>query len=257
MQLNRLALVCAVRRDVAEDTRLRPARAVTTVGELARLAELRASNALASAHFSAGRDNEAEEILKQLLPECRRKLGESHVDTLVVAGNLAVCRVRLRGDTADLDTLEAHVRDRVRVLGPGHPMSLTATEALAVAMRAAGRLDAAEALGTEVVRIRVVTLGAEHPATLQSRLSLALVSVERADLYIAAGELEAIDDDAPTGWAQARAVAVVALGHLAQCYAELGYDAMARGVARRAAAEHRGLGEHRGPVEPSTSAPWS
>jgi hypothetical protein len=203
---------------------------------------LRARNATAVERLCAGRVEEAGQLFAELLEDCHRTLGVNHVDTLIVAGNLASCRFRVAPGSATVALLEHEARERVRVLGAAHSMTLTAAEAMATGLRECGRLDEALDLWTEIVASRVRVLGRFHPGTLQSRLGLALVHVDLGELNIAAGELAGIDDDTVRADPAQRSTAVVALGHLALghlawCYSRLGWTTAARDVARRVAAE--------------------
>jgi hypothetical protein len=72
-----------------------------------------------------------------------------------------------RGDHA---AAEAEYRDvlaaRVRVLGPGHPDTLTTRHQIAVEMAARGDHAAAEAEFTDLLAAKLRVLGPDHPSTL-------------------------------------------------------------------------------------------
>ncbi|HEV3294430.1 MAG TPA: tetratricopeptide repeat protein [Streptosporangiaceae bacterium] len=70
-----------------------------------------------------------------------------------------------------------------RVLGPDHPNTLASRNNLAIAYRAAGRIDEAISLDEQTLAARERALGPDHPDTLQSRNSLAVA-------YRAAGRLD-------------------------------------------------------------------
>ncbi|GAA0410654.1 hypothetical protein GCM10009530_73940 [Microbispora corallina] len=61
------------------------------------------------------------------------------------------------------------------MLGEEHPDTLTSQNNLALALRALGRLEEAEAEHRAVLEIRRRVLGEDHPDTLTSRNNLALV----------------------------------------------------------------------------------
>jgi tetratricopeptide (TPR) repeat protein len=68
---------------------------------------------------------------------------------------------------------ESLTADLVRILGPGHPDTLTAQNNLAAAYRDAGRLTEAIALFERTLPARERALGAGHPDTLTSQHNLA------------------------------------------------------------------------------------
>jgi Tetratricopeptide repeat len=205
--------------------------------ERAHRGALRARNGHAVSQLRAGNAAGVETFLTDLLMACRRHLGVDDPDTLVVGGNLAVCRFQIAPGPGSVELIEDAVRDRIRVLGSSHPMVLAAAEAMATALRECGRLAEAEDLSTEVVASRIRHLGHIHPDTLMSRLGLALVHVDLGELYVAAGELSGIDDDTVRSDPAVRSTALAALGHLAWCYSGLGWTTLARDVAWRVTAE--------------------
>ena len=78
---------------------------------------------------------------------------------------------------------ERLVADQEQALGPDHPDTLTARNNLAVAYRAAGRVDEAISLHEQTLAARERVLGPDHPDTLNSRSNLAAA-------YRAAGRLD-------------------------------------------------------------------
>jgi len=68
--------------------------------------------------------------------------------------------------------LAAVVQDRVRLLGPDHPDTLSARRSLGDQMGGAGRHDEATTALSAVVADRTRVLGADHPDTLATRRSL-------------------------------------------------------------------------------------
>jgi len=101
---------------------------------------------------------------------------------LRVAGNLGVALVMAgvgktgkkgRTQTAQgIRMIEAVIDLRSKVLGPDHPDTLTALQALAEANRMAGHADAAFEASKKAVTARVEALGPAHPDTLTSRMGL-------------------------------------------------------------------------------------
>ena len=78
---------------------------------------------------------------------------------------------------------ESLVAERTQLLGDDHPDTLASRNSLAMAYRAAGRLDEAVPLYERTLADRVVVLGEGHPDTLTSRNNLATA-------YEAAGRLD-------------------------------------------------------------------
>ena len=68
---------------------------------------------------------------------------------------------------------EQTLADHERVLGPDHPDTLLSRNNLALAYRAAGRLDEAISLHEQALAARERVLGPDHPDTLRSRNNLA------------------------------------------------------------------------------------
>ena len=142
-------------------------------------AALVAENSAAAAHFRAGRYPQAIEAFRRVLGTCRTELGADHVDTLTVAGNLAVALVAAGRRRPGLAQLEANLADRVRVLGDTAPLTLTARDALATALRVTGNVDDAVELAKRVTAQRLRRLGASDPDTLTSRMGLIRAVVPR------------------------------------------------------------------------------
>ena len=72
-----------------------------------------------------------------------------------------------------IELYEQVLADRVRVLGPDHPDTLTVRNNLAGAYKSAGRLAEAVELFERVLADRVRVLGPDHPDTLTTRNNLA------------------------------------------------------------------------------------
>ena len=72
-----------------------------------------------------------------------------------------------------IELYEQVLADRVRVLGPDHPDTLTVRNNLAGAYKSAGRLAEAVELFERVLADRVRVLGPDHPDTLAARNNLA------------------------------------------------------------------------------------
>jgi tetratricopeptide (TPR) repeat protein len=77
---------------------------------------------------------------------------------------------------------ERTLADRERVLGAGHPDTLSSRNNLAYAYAAAGRLDEAIPEFERTLADRERVLGADHPQTLSSRSNLAYAYARRSSL---------------------------------------------------------------------------
>ena len=148
---------------------------------------LASRNNLANAYESAGRLDEAIDLLEQTLVDRERVLGINHPDTLTSRGNLAsTYRSAGRLEQA-IDLHKRTLADSERILGPDHPRTLIFRSNLAGAYQSAGRLEQAIPLFERTLADRERILGSDHPGTLVSRGNLAAA-------YWSAGRLDqAID----------------------------------------------------------------
>jgi len=150
----------------------------------ARRREAMARNGAAAELYAAGDYAAAAEMFEVALGTCLRVLGESHVDTLRVAGNFGVALVAT-GDRREMKRgirlIEGTLGARTRFLGAEHPETLTALNALAVAHRRAAHADKALELAMQAVSARTRALGATHPDTLTSRMGLAVALAGTGD----------------------------------------------------------------------------
>ena len=130
---------------------------------------------LAGAYHSAGRFDDASELLGRVLAERERVLGPDHPNMLAARNNLAfVYGAAGRFDDA-IELYERLLADQERVLGPDHPDTLTSRNNLAFAYDSVGRFDDAIELLGRVLADRERVLGPDHPDTLRARSSLASV----------------------------------------------------------------------------------
>ena len=148
---------------------------------------LASRNSLASAYLSAGRLEQAIDLLKQNLADRERVLGADHPDTLASRGNLAAAYESAGRLEQAIDLYEQNLIDSARVLGPDHPDTLTSRGNLALTYQDAGRLEQAIELHERNLAEALRILGPDRPYTLTSRGNL-------AGAYRSAGRLEqAID----------------------------------------------------------------
>jgi tetratricopeptide (TPR) repeat protein len=117
---------------------------------------------------------EAVQLFEEALGLARASLGPEHLNTLRIAGNLAVARLQAGDGRRGLQDILDIVDARAKLLGDQHPDTLAARNALAVAYRLVGKPDKAVATAKSVVVQRSRAIGAAHPDTLTSRMGLAL-----------------------------------------------------------------------------------
>ena len=100
---------------------------------------------------------------------------EKLAGTLMRLRSLALHRLVELGDSMPraIAIGEPLTADLERMLGPGHPDTLSARNSLAVAYHAAGRVAEAIPLVRQILAARERLLGADHPSTLASRNNLA------------------------------------------------------------------------------------
>ncbi|MEV6276272.1 tetratricopeptide repeat protein [Nocardia sp. NPDC051832] len=142
---------------------------------------------LANSHTTAGRVDEAIDLLESSLEIYARVLGPDDPETLTARNNLAaVYHAAGRHDRA-VTLHEATLADRERVLGPDHPDTLDSRNNLADSYSEVGQLTKAIALHEANVADRERVLGPDHPDTLSSRghVAYAYVSIGQLDKAIA------------------------------------------------------------------------
>jgi len=138
---------------------------------------------LAGAYHSAGRFDDASELLGRVLAERERVLGPDHPNMLAARNNLAfVYGAAGRFDDA-IELLGRVLADCEGLLGPDHPNTLATRHNLAGTYHSAGRFDDAIELYERLLADQERVLGPDHPDTLTSRNNLAFAydSVGRFD----------------------------------------------------------------------------
>ncbi|MEU9190322.1 tetratricopeptide repeat protein [Streptomyces sp. NPDC048484] len=127
--------------------------------------------------------NEAEAALNegdfarsaQLFSQFLDHANDEDTQTLAIRQKYALALYGLADYTAGEAQLHQAVAGQERLLGPDHPSTLVALARLADALGEQQRWLEAHALAHEAVRRGTLALGAEHEATLSSRLTLAWV----------------------------------------------------------------------------------
>lgn len=162
----------------------------------ARVREAATRTANAAHLYETGRFDEAVRLFEQALASCRALLGDDHLDTLTVAGNLGVAQFAAGNRRKAIRLITDSVASRARVVGADHPITLVARNALAAARRIAGDADDAVELAERVVVQRARVLGAAHVDTLRSRMNLVLALAAAGEVSAAHRALASTLDDA-------------------------------------------------------------
>ncbi|MBV8213843.1 MAG: tetratricopeptide repeat protein [Verrucomicrobia bacterium] len=122
-----------------------------------------------------GKYADAEGMLRQVLVERQRILGNEHMDTLGCANELANA-LYFQGKYSEAEAAYRAVTTlKEKVLGPEHISTLKSRNNLASALDSEGKYDEAETELHAVIKLKEKALGAEHPDTLATRNNLAAV----------------------------------------------------------------------------------
>ena len=136
---------------------------------------LRATGELAATLRLLGRTAEAEQMLRDSLPEMRQELGEDSPVTSQ-ASNVLVLALRDRGALAEALTLQQELLAlRSDRLGDEHPLTLTTLNNLTNLLFRLNRLDQAEAALRTLLEAKQRVLGREHQSTVTTLGNLAAV----------------------------------------------------------------------------------
>lgn len=169
----------------------------------------------------AGRLGEAAALLEPIHGRLARTFGADHPDTLRAAASLAGLRAEEgRGVEAEALYRELLVRTRA-VLGDDHPQALGLSKELAHVLHRQGRIEEAEDLTVDLLARETATLGPLDPATVRSRINLAVLRGARGDLQGKAERLATLVNElSASGWEEeallndARGELADALSHL-------------------------------------------
>ncbi|KAJ7474070.1 hypothetical protein FB451DRAFT_1367085 [Mycena latifolia] len=164
----------------------------------------------------------AEQLLVVAVEKYRQVLGEDHVATLDVMGNLAVAYWRLGQYKSAEQLLILVLEKRRKHLGENHPDTLVAMIELACTYDRLGQFKEAAELRTVAVEKRRQILGDEHPSTLLAMNDLALANnrlgqfktAEEIQIAVLARRRKISGDDHPE--------TLVAMNNLAVVYQNLG-----------------------------------
>jgi len=129
---------------------------------------LKAAHNEAMAVQTRGRVREAIGLYTETLEARRRVLGLRHIDTLKTSCNLGLALLRAGEAQKAEVSLRGTVGSLEQVVGRKHPLALTALQnlSLAISRHTPASLES-EQLAHEVVEGRRLTLGEEHPETLE------------------------------------------------------------------------------------------
>jgi tetratricopeptide (TPR) repeat protein len=135
-----------------------------------------------------GKDAEAAELYRRVLPVYMKKGGTDILFALGVLANLAIS-LNEQGDHVKAEEIDRLVLENFeRVAGAKHPITLKVRNNLANTLKGQGKYAEAEVEHRAVLKLREGALGAEHPDTLSSRDNLA--NVLRAQGKLEDAEME-------------------------------------------------------------------
>ncbi len=155
------------------------AAALDTMAAPSALAEVaRARAGLARLQMLRGHYDDAGALLHQALDEHRQQLGDDHVETLGVTGNLAsLLFFQGRAEEAE-PLLRQALEIRRRVQGAEHPDTLAASVNLASVLFSRGQLEEAEDLYRQVYETSCQQQGSDHPRSLNAASNLGSVWIQ-------------------------------------------------------------------------------
>jgi tetratricopeptide (TPR) repeat protein len=126
---------------------------------------------LALVHRTTDPDR-AVEVLRTVIANRSRVLGEDHPDTLTSHASLGFVYLSVGDLERALPLLERTAAERARVLGEEHPDAIASQHDLATALVLDGRSERAEAVLARAVEVSARVLGEAHPLTESLRTGL-------------------------------------------------------------------------------------
>ena len=145
-------------------------------------------NNLASALYSQGKYDEAEEMHRQALGITEKVLGLVHPSTLTSMNNLALV-LDSQGKYDEAEEMHRQALEiKEKVLGLEHPDTLASMNNLALVLDSQGKYDEADEMHRQALEIKEKVLGLEHPGTLASMNNLASALYSQGK-YDEAGEM--------------------------------------------------------------------
>jgi tetratricopeptide (TPR) repeat protein len=199
----------------------------------------RAATAAADALLQAWPDDEQPSWLARTSRLCTYRLQRTAADLLWTGGchpvllraGQSLDRARLVGPAVTYWSELAAMSDRV--LGPGHPDTLTARARLAEAYLVAGQDAEAVSRFRWVLTERVRVLGPDHPSAITARRDLGRALMAAAEFAEAAAALERVVGDYERIRGPDRPETLAAQGELAAAYRATGRSAEAVRLYRR------------------------
>ncbi|KAF8195187.1 P-loop containing nucleoside triphosphate hydrolase protein [Mycena galopus ATCC 62051] len=172
--------------------------------------------------WEAGKYNQFEKLLEEVLEKQKQLLGDNHPDTLRTMGNLANTYSAL-GEHRKAKELRVTVLEKQKqLLGDNHPDTLLTIGNLANSYLNLGEHQQAEELNVTVLEKRKQVLGDNHPDTLRTMVNL-------ANLYSNLGEHQQAEELNVTVLEKLKQVlgdnhpdTLRTMGNLANTYSDLG-----------------------------------
>ena len=156
------------------------------------LATLDAGQELANLLTRQGELEQAETLLRELLPQAAGTVREEPVLGPLMQSRLG-WNLRLQGRLDEaLPLLQTAYETLLQRVGPDHPRSIDAGQYYAIALQESGDLPQAIVLMKDLVARQTAQLGNQHPQTLALRNSLANFQLQNGDLAAGAAELRAL-----------------------------------------------------------------
>ena len=157
-----------------------------------RLATLNAGQELAYLLTLQGELQQAEALLRELLPHASGTARENPVLEPRIQSRLG-WNLRMQGRLDEaLPLLRTGYETLLQRVGPDHPRSIDAGQYYAIALEGSGDLPGAIILMQDLVERQARQLGNDHPQTLALRNSLANFQLESGDFAAAETELRAL-----------------------------------------------------------------
>ncbi|WP_150255094.1 tetratricopeptide repeat protein [Nocardiopsis deserti] len=115
--------------------------------------------------FASGQSELGLRIMGPVHDDWKTNLGEDNPHTLILADRLAGCLYGMGKYGQARDLFESILPGVRKILGAKHPVTITTTINLALALGNLGELDAAEELAGQALRMSTQELGNDHPNT--------------------------------------------------------------------------------------------
>ncbi|KAJ7024091.1 hypothetical protein C8F04DRAFT_1239820 [Mycena alexandri] len=173
-------------------------------------------------YLSAGKLQEAQDLIEQVFEKCNLLFGEQHPATLEVMQRLGMTHQHL-GECQKAQVLEVLVLERwTKLLGRDHPDTLRAMGHLARTYSELGDFGKAKELQVTVLEKQTKLLRQDHPDTLNSMGNLARTHFKLGDFAKAKELMVAVLEKHTTLLGQDHPETLTAVGNLARSHSELG-----------------------------------